>query len=298
VSDLLDKLKAEPLSYSRLSTFMKCPRDFQLHYIEGVRTRKTPTYFTLGGAVHAALESWRLGHKDYFEEIGKAFDKVATAKLTAAELNSLEVDRARAEGMVNAYVARYSTDRMTYKMKAEQKFILPLCNGWKILGFIDALYLDRHKNLFVVENKTTSRVDSDYFTQAKMDHQILLYHIAAKHITGKEPKGVIYDVLLKPGIRLKIKESKKAFQQRVYETIVKDPSKFLVREEIWLEKKRIKEAWKTIKFYAMLLENYIKKFGTDPWPKCTTSCIGKYGSCRFMPICSTDRIDPFTYTTK
>ena len=48
--------KALPLSYSRLDTFLRCPRKFYLRYIEGLKDKATPA-MEIGKCVHEALDT-------------------------------------------------------------------------------------------------------------------------------------------------------------------------------------------------------------------------------------------------
>jgi hypothetical protein len=277
---------------------MKCPRDYQLYYMEKVRPKAKPIYFTLGSAVHAGLEAWRQGKPDFMEKVRDYFRKDRKDSMTQDQLHRLEVDLARAEGMVRAYTDFYAEDKQKYSMVAEQEFNIELIGDWRIMGFIDGVYTeqDGDGNTYAVENKTPGRLDPDYFVQARLDYQILTYAKAVKELTGEYPRGVMYDVLLKPAIRLKVKESKRQFQERSYQEYMKNPSKYLVRDTIWLSPKQIEDGWKQLQFFTKLLEAYAKRFDTKPWPKNTVSCISKYGSCRFIDICSKGRINKLLFT--
>jgi len=50
------------ISPSRLNTWLKCPVAFKMRYIEGIRSRTTPSLF-LGKAIHAGLECGIIGQQ-------------------------------------------------------------------------------------------------------------------------------------------------------------------------------------------------------------------------------------------
>lgn len=62
--------KALPLSYSRINTFLKCPRKFYLRYIEGLEEPPTPA-MQIGKSVHEALDTLIKNRGDMLKALEK-----------------------------------------------------------------------------------------------------------------------------------------------------------------------------------------------------------------------------------
>lgn len=62
--------KALPLSYSRINTFLKCPRKFYLKYIDGLKEPSTPA-MEIGKAVHESLDALIKNGGDMLKALGK-----------------------------------------------------------------------------------------------------------------------------------------------------------------------------------------------------------------------------------
>jgi hypothetical protein len=145
--------------------------------------------------------------------------------------------------------------------------------------------------MFLVEHKSTSKPIGPgelFWQHLTVNHETPLYLDAARR-SGYPVKGVIYDVLRKPALRPKVKETPEEFEVRNLETIVGEPDAYLARG-------------KTVRFDTESCEAMIdlaestravrasRKSGI--WPRHPHACE-RYGRmCDYFRVCSGDaRID-------
>ena len=87
------------LSYSRLQTFLSCPKKYFYNYVEGIEA-KPGEPLILGQLFHELLEAWYSGEKDKVKEINKEYQ----GYVTRGEINQ-PVDLF--EKVLNEYVIHY-----------------------------------------------------------------------------------------------------------------------------------------------------------------------------------------------
>ena len=101
------------ISPSRLNAWLKCPVAFKLRYLEGIRSRTTPSLL-LGKAVHAGLECYyrhrqvglKLETSDVVERLDACWeDLLAEDNMTFASSDDECKLKQQAAGLITAYLA-------------------------------------------------------------------------------------------------------------------------------------------------------------------------------------------------
>jgi len=192
------------ITYSRLSTYQRCPREHRLRYQDRLRPKTKEHALGFGSLVHAGLESWWTHH---------SLDDAIDAMTRAAGTELDEFDIARASAMMTGYNERWLSVAESYEVLAvEQAFVAPLVNPvtghpsrtYRLAGKIDAIARDRSTgHIWIIEHKTTSSPltpGSLYWERLRLDAQISTY-VAGAASLGYEVFGCIYDVLRKPPIK-------------------------------------------------------------------------------------------------
>ncbi|RMF58322.1 MAG: PD-(D/E)XK nuclease family protein [Bacteroidetes bacterium] len=274
------------ISFTQITSFAKCPREYYLKYRKGVRLKKRPVYFVTGSAVHKAIEAWRLGGS-WETALRNAFalSPVEMERMNQADLDRLRTEEMKAYGMVAGYVSRYADDQKHESM-VEKEFTLQV--GKDVLhGFIDCM-IRFEDGWALQELKTASQPDQDYFNRVRLDWQVMLYMLGAKSLLGEFPKYLLYDVIVKPQIRLRQNEGLEDYRNRLVELYTgRDSDRMFVRERLILPTKNVKEAMKEVALFNAIRR---KMNEMEYWPKNPNSCTGRYGSCLFLPICSNNGI--------
>jgi hypothetical protein len=153
-------------SFSRLSTFQKCPKKHHYAYVEQIETEETATTIP-GKLFHACIEA-QATNKDMSPMI-EEFKRLCLE-------GKLELEPDTLEEVVKEYFQYYATD-------TEQEEVLlveyavedELEEDDKLVMIVDKVYLDRNDYLVVRDTKTT--VNRLKYTQDDVTHnaQLLLY---------------------------------------------------------------------------------------------------------------------------
>ena len=205
-----------------------------------------------------------------------------------------------AHGIAQAYPKQYDSDLHNYKtFLPERKFELNL-KDFLYTGEIDMLVQDIAGDWWVFETKTASAMalGADFIDRVKIDWQVTGYLVAAKSIIGVRPRGVLYNIIKKPGIRLKKGETKQAFTRRVFEeyTLHAQEKNYFQRHEFRLAPEQIDE-WKKqiLQIGKEIADRHQNK--DSVWLQSTNACIGKYGSCVYLSACIDRKFNPMLYET-
>lgn len=154
-------MKIKTIRVTSLDLYDSCPYCWYLS-ANGVR-QTTNENMALGTSVHKAIESW---HRSGGQEI--------------------QLEK-RAVPFMEAYVKSNTPDYTA----TEFPFAVPLFDtGITLTGTIDLI-----KDDWIFEHKTSST----YYSQKQVDehHQATAYSWAYGKVTGKEPKGIRFNVLIK-----------------------------------------------------------------------------------------------------
>jgi hypothetical protein len=81
-------------------------------------------------------------------------------------------------------------------MRLEAEFRQPLDNDWHIAGKRDGV-IRRGGKLWVLEHKTTRKIDATYIEKLWMDWQIVFYVMATEREYGEPVAGVVYNIIEK-----------------------------------------------------------------------------------------------------
>ena len=201
------------LTHSAMMMFLSCRQKYVYRQMQNIVPSARSTALVFGTAVHAGLECWFKTH-----DVTLAVD----AAMSYAELD-LE-DSIKAGELVRRYTEEYADDAFTV-LGVEQKFEVPLKHPetkrrsplWNLAGKADGL-VTINDEIFILEHKTTSNINEDYWARVDIDCQIMTYAIALQQQLKKPVAGAIFDVLKKPMIRMKQGETDEEFEQRQRES--------------------------------------------------------------------------------
>lgn len=274
----------ERISASRLSTFRECPRKYQHTYIRGKVAIGEPAALTFGRAWHSALEQWWLNGPE--AAIAWLIDK-------AGEISA--EDGAK----IAAMLAHYNPPRQQYTVVGvESEYEVPIINpetsvrsrGYTFFLRLDAEVRDAAGTRLIVEHKTTSDEIvgfGPYWQRLQVDAQVAFYMIA----TGC--RGVLYDVVRKPMLRIsKVDEQKAAgsglelsmaYQQRVEEAIAAEPERYYQFRAIEKTADDLAEARADLYEQVQMLHNCHRR---GMFPRNSNACRTLYGTCPYLGVCT------------
>ena len=287
---------------SSLRTWDTCKRKYQIEYVRRVRPASRGKALGVGTATHDGLERFMLG-----DTLGGILARVEeTTRGPAWENEKAQIEWGRVRAMLAAYFATWSAARANWEpVEVEGSF--QIATGTSMLaGKRDALM--RHKptgKLYLWEHKTASEdidnVGTDYWQRLLLDRQLAIYQHDAAERFGEVP-AVLYDVIRKPGGSPRLKSRKKdatereslaEFGERMAQTMLEDPGKYLVRREVHRTREEVAEVLAEMTETAGEIDAYRGRY-----PRNDNACKARYGICPFLGVCAgIDTLDSDKFVT-
>ena len=157
------------ISPSRLNTWLKCPVAFKMRYIEGIRSRTTPSLF-LGKAVHAGLECfYRHRHvgvdleaSDVVQRLDACWEAlIAEDNMTFVGTDDESKLKDKAVELIRAYLGQRGDEPapMAVETTLQESLIDPFTGedlGIPLLGIVD-LIVPGDDGAVVVDFKTAAK---------------------------------------------------------------------------------------------------------------------------------------------
>jgi len=304
------KVSLTVLTQSAVRAFRSCPRKYENLYVKLYRARAVSEPLYYGDLWHGIRENiWK----------------------REAIFWPLDIDPyllARLEVMAQGYIAAFGHWLEGVEIvSVEEPFRIKLVNPrtdkasrtFELEGKLDGIVRENGQ-LWNCEEKTRGGdVDDDdpYWRRLEIDPQVSLYHVATQEKYGEAPRGTIYFVCVKPGIRPKLAtpedkrrytkdgkldarqratdETPEEFKARLIEVVSKDPDRYfkmvrVPRLEKDLEDSRL-DVWDTAQ--AIIAARNSGTFLRNP-----DSCIHAFGQCcDFFAVCTNRATldDPLLY---
>lgn len=200
-----------------------------------------------------------------------------------SNVEALERDIAVCSVMIAPYVRRYEEDfRKLEWVGLETEFDVEW-EGMRLRGKRDGVYR-KGKKLWILETKTKGRVDeAGLMEQLLIDFQSQFYMLATQLELGEQPSGVDYNVVRRPGQRLKISEPLNEFAERIQVDIKGRPDYYFMRYEIFFAEEDLDRFNADLKI--VLEEFRLWAAGNLPCYRNLSSCVGRW-NCTYLPMCS------------
>lgn len=169
----------------------------------------------------------------------------------------------------------------------EQKFAIPYKTKdgriTIIRGKKDGVFGKKIIKLFETKTKSMVSVD-DLIDTLWFELQVNLYLWAIKQTYKQVPEGVTYNIIRKTNIYMKKGESKLVYAKKVADDIKKRPKHYFIRLNVKITPQEMKEFEDNLEAMVVDFMNWCEgKSGTY---RNTSACIGKYGRCSWLGLCS------------
>lgn len=295
------------VTQSLLTTFLVCRQKCDIS-CKGWSTKGVKPGMTFGTISHGCLEHAyndliqgkltkppvRKKVVSYLEKVEQQWRK-ENPRAGRSGLEVLESSLAFAEAVLPEYFKYWKNDFSKFKWESlEGTFRLDytIQNGpYKgvtvpVRGKKDGQFSYKgQKGLWLFETKNKSRIDENSLLRIlPFELQVQLYLWALMTESGRTPKGTLYNVIRRPGLRQGAKESLVQFARRCAEDVVKRPEWYFMRFEIAIGRSDIDEWLK--EFDGLVSDFYAWAIGDLVTYKNTWSCENKYGTCECLSICS------------
>lgn len=261
------------LSYTKKSTFLKCPRLYYYQYELGLEPRDLPKPLRMGSAFSLALE-----HNNPLKVVEYYKDHYFSHEGYSSD--SMLYEEAVVYALASQYINKYKHEEELVKRELEFKPI-EFSAGYIFRGYIDG-WLDKREIL--IENKLKSFFTDTDVEHLQIDDQITGYVAAMSKQLDIDPESILVDyrVTIKPALRKKKGESVYDFKTRTIADIRSRPDHYQRSFPTTRTKDQVDEWLRESNQSAMMIDEATsKKF----WPKNTSSCK-IFNLCEFFPLCS------------
>lgn len=201
------------ISVSEIYSLLRCLKQHDYSYRQGLRTKDTPDYFTKGSFLHAMLAEVLEAVKMIGKPTKIDFNAVSRHILEgwdgAGRGYVSEEDRLWTMHSLEQFIEGTDWDNIVIKSLEEEFYVdIGLVDdvGEPVLvhGFIDALVTDKETgDLWIVEHKTAKRAWSS--SQFALHLQPIVYALVVHALTGTYPIGTLYNFFYPKGFQQKNK---------------------------------------------------------------------------------------------
>lgn len=296
------------ITQGALAMFQTCREKTRLFY-EGWTPKRESPALVYGSIVHGVLElvyddvrKKKLTKIPSSRKIGKYVDKVGDIwtkerkRLTPQQREFLEVSLGIAEAIMPTYFSYWwKEDLREIKWKnLESQFDIPYrtSTGYRtrLRGKKDGIFTNPRMWLF--ETKTKSILnEGNLLDTLWFEFQVNFYLFAMRKTTGKFPAGVLYNIIRKSSLYRRKHETLAGYAKRVADDVARRPEFYFVRFEVVVKPDEMRAFEKELDALVIEFIRWLK--GKGGHYKNTGACESKYGSCPFLPICSSQDYTEF-----
>lgn len=278
---------SEPVSItnSMVNTARDCWYKYYLEYIRKLTPVAEAEYFVWGEMVHRVAEGMKHGKEldESVIEMRGEFE-LATPRHSVEEYERYERFCLLLPYTFNGHYLKYHSEDEYYEpVFAEEKFEIPIRNGYVLKGKIDGVFRDvRDGKLLVHEVKTAAQTGVSYWNRLPLDLQIRIYLFAVQKGYGFQTNKVLYDVFKKPMAQQVVRESETAeeWAQRIGVVYLRDNKKQYERQIIEVRQELIDQIPHDLDVFIQELEFHESNtFYPQHHPG------NRKGGCDFFKIC-------------
>lgn len=265
-------LDRDGITYSALAKFGVCKERMRLSTVEGWSQTGLEAALEFGSAFHKCLENTQETPQETTARYQR--QRIQDRAVFPNQLEEFECLMGMVEAMAEAYRKVYAQeDResknflyvehafdVTYDLTACDQFdprLIPpfvTVRPIRLRGRWDGVYEDKHRDLWLFETKTKSDIDQLGISRTlSQDLQTMLYVTSIELVTGRRVKGVLYNVIRRPALRLGKNETLRNFITRVRDTALEQSEKYFLRWPHTLDKNDLKK-WQVATLNPLLMQ--------------------------------------------
>jgi len=303
------------VTQSFLSTWSACPEQARLRYVQGWTERRVSEPLEFGNLFHFVLSELYHGKRKLPDaarintNMDTWYDEWCRDRkvVSSTEEETMSKVFALARPTLAGYVDRWAGDwtgryklgcdvvRPVKWIATEQVFRVPFVfpdeKVVHLTGMFDGVFEDAKGGVWLLETKTKSRIDEDGLSASlPFDRQVCLYLWALRQKYGKQVRGVLYNVVRRPGNRLGKTEKLAAFESRIATDIRSKlgTGHHFIRWEVRMSAKEL-NAWDASYLTPALHDVRAWWEGRRPHYMNPDALFSKYGKASmFNPIVSGD----------
>ncbi|KPK66780.1 MAG: hypothetical protein AMS21_01100 [Gemmatimonas sp. SG8_38_2] len=267
-------------SFSQIfGSYLKCRRCWYLEYVKRVKTLLTPHYFAVGSAGHLVLEKFLTGVP--IQDAVRFTEEFADVETGGSNYHHR---LAGIRAVCRVWAERHPD--LVGKGRTEVYHRHPLL---PMRAFVDFEH-DIDDGVEMWEHKFASSLDY----MPKYRAQSMFYHGLVENACR-----TVVNLIKKPDMRSnkpKRGESLEAYEERVYNVVLKDPRKWFSEITVEHSQSQMDDFNEQVLQVIDELEGCREKgWLQNLFPKNYGACKQMNMECKFMPLCESGRIDPTVY---
>jgi hypothetical protein len=297
-------IERDGVTQGLLGMFMNC-RQKAKTFLKGYSTKSVSMGLTYGTIGHAILEraysqiltsgNKKVPNNSDVKKHIQAIEKqwyIDNPRADKYTLQNLELSLLIAEQTLPLYFDYWKKDIKEIKWKQiESSFEVPLLVKYQgkeirvpVRGKMDGCFT-LQKLFMLFESKFKSQIsEGDLVDTLHFENQVRIYTWALWKMFKKVPSGVMYNVVRRSGLKQGTKESLPQYAKRIAEDIAKRPEFYFMRFEIDMSAEEIEDFEYEL---TEMVHDFISWWwGSAGHYKNTESCLGKYGRCNYLSVCS------------
>lgn len=281
-------------SASKIRQFLSCEKKYEYKYVDGLLPRTYQRALEFGSIGHKFLENWYTHLKDGGEFNLKAISETIKTDRGLEDFDSFttqafETDLYTVHGMIAAYTKFYENDPKQWEILAVEQLIdyAQSFEGIHLRGIPDLVVKERNSDfVWIIDHKFLAQITQGLLKKLPLDIQVHMYLKMVKQYINKlypelKIRGVIYNIVRKPGIRQKKDESLEAFQLRLFKDYSDRPEEFFFREYVIVTEHNIAMFEE---FMTNIAIDMKRKHSTGKFIQNVFAC-DQYGECPYIELC-------------
>lgn len=274
---------------------MNCDRFYFWRWVYNIIPKAINTNFWWGTVVHKGCEMIPTGATiakvlKTMEEVSKKELKSFSPTMRGASEVDLQFEMLRI--IMKVFYKKYRKEFKGLKIQATELRFKKKLKQSPILfcGTIDGYCFTGDKYI-LLEYKTSSQIQEQYFKRLKMDKQLNGYAIGLKTITGKYPAKCIYFTFRKPSIRVRQNESETQYLKRLEEDLIERAPWYYIRYDHTFGRQSIRAVEQDIEGATFDLCSKYDYLSTKEllrpcnWPRNDRACFN-WGICQYFVLCT------------
>lgn len=293
--ELNSEMIGEGLTQSEMQCWDNCAEKWYLGYnLKLTKKGKFSWALTYGSWIHASLE-------EFYRTKGKRWswspDMPAQDRqfLTQDQLAEQEYYQKLGKIQMEIYASHYKGDASFMEIEATEEVVDMTFEGVRLKGMLDVFFYSKaHKGFYVMDHKTTGRLDRQVIMGWDFRLQFMFYCWLAKQVWGKTMpvKGYFINAMKKPQLRQKMGESLQQFLTRIEVDMKQKDDEYFYRDRLILkqgdmdhfENEILRPKLQRVKaLFDPAIPNSVKGFLLRN--KNTDHCLTYGQPCEFLNVC-------------
>ena len=299
------------VTFSLLTTFKNCREKARL-FLNGWTGKQNSLGTIFGGLVHGVNERMYLHVQknkfksfpgpEYIKDVCREVEalwKKENPRADAESLKHLEFSMILLEGLMPWYFKywkkdfQFVWDRVEHTFKMPFKVDHPFRPGTSMKTFVRGKMDGSFRRKlgarpWLFETKTKAQLseqnESDLADILSHELQANIYLLYLRWVEKVLPEGLLYNIIRRPALRQKKKETVAQFAKRVAIDVRRRPEHYFVRMQMSVERKDLER--NEGELHDLVSDFLFWWNGIGGHYKNSDHCQNKYGRCHNLPICS------------